>query len=205
MIKQCSLSALQFAVNNAMSLDHQIADKLKLLDEKVINIIIKPLDVSFFIKIKSGAFIFIDKYDGLADTAIHSSPIGLIRLSLLPASKMRSLFNDQVQITGDIEVGQKIKAIFDQVDIDWEGHLANFTGDVVAYQIGNIIRRGVAFKNQLTSSAKYNITDYIHEELRAFPPREEIDDFFTDIDNLALMVERIEAHINQLSMKNEKN
>ncbi|MCK1850929.1 YihY/virulence factor BrkB family protein, partial [Legionella pneumophila] len=34
-----------------------------------------------------------------------------------------------------------------EIDIDWEGHLAHFTGDVVAHQIGSFVRKGLEFKN----------------------------------------------------------
>lgn len=142
-------------------------------------------------------------YEGKPDTIIHSSPLGLIRLSFLPASKARSLFNDKIRLSGDVELGQAVKNLFDELDIDWEGHLAHFTGDVVAHQVGSLFRQGLAFKKQLQESLHLNMSDYLHEELRAFPSREEINDFFNDIDQLALDVERLQAHVNQLKGKHE--
>ena len=138
------------------------------------------------------------EYEGIVDTTITSSPIGLIRLSILPASNVRSLFNDEVQITGDVGLGQELKNIFDNLDIDWEGHVATFTGDVVAYQLGNVVRKGINFQRQFSTSMQHNVTDYLQEELRVFPCSEEIDDFCNDVDIISLDVERLEANINQL-------
>jgi ubiquinone biosynthesis protein UbiJ len=205
MLKKYSLKALEKAINQALSLDEFTSDKLQALNNKVLEVIIAPLDVNFFILFKNGVMCLLAEYNGHADTVIHSSPIGLIRLSLLPASKARSLFNDKVRLSGDIELGQQVKKIFDELDLDWEGHLAHFTGDVVAFQIGSFMRKGLAFKSQLSESMCQNMTEFLQEELRIVPSRAELDDFFSDIDDLSLSVERLQAHVNQLMNFYETN
>lgn len=198
MLKKYSLKALQKAINQAMSLDDMMHSKLLSLDGKVLEMIISPLNVTFFIQFLNGEMLLLDQYDGHADTVIHSNPIGLIRLSLLPPSKARSLFNDKIRMSGDIEFGQHVKKLFDEMDIDWEGHLAHFTGDVVAHQIGSFIRKGMEFKNQFSSSMKQNVTEFLQEELKVLPSRNELEDFFNDVDDLSLSVERLQARITQL-------
>ena len=98
----------------------------------------------------------------------------------------------------DIELGQQVKQLFDQIDIDWEGHLAQFTGDVVAHQIGSLMRKALQFKNQISESMRLNINEYLQEELSLIPSRNELEDFFKDIDELSVDLERLTAHVNQL-------
>lgn len=203
MLKKYSLKALQKAINQAMCLDEHMPEKILALDGKVLEMIIAPLDVHFFIFFNQREMQLLDQYEGHPDTVIHSNPLGLIRLSLLPASKARSLFNDKIKISGDIEFGQQVKQLFDEIDIDWEGHLAHFTGDVVAYQIGSFIRKGIEFKNQFSDSMRHNITEYLQEELRVFPSRNEVEDFFCQVDEISLSVERLQAHVNQLLRHHE--
>lgn len=203
MIKKYSLMALQKAINRALSLDESIPAKIQALDGKVLEIIITPLNVHFFIRFAHHEIQLLTHYDNQPDTIIHSSPLGLIRLSLLPSSKVRSLFNDKIRISGDIELGQRVKKLFDEIDIDWEGHLAHITGDVVAHQIGSLFRHGLAFKRQISTSLRHNVSEYLQEEKRLFPPREEVTDFFNDIDTLTLRAERLTAHINQLLARYE--
>lgn len=205
MLKKYPLRALQTAINQAMKLDPQMSRKLQALDGKVLEMIIAPLAVNFFIQFKEGQALLLDVYEGHADTCIHSNPLGLIRLSLLPASKARSLFNDKIRLSGDIELGQKVKQLFDEIDIDWEGHLAYFTGDVVAHQIGSFLRKGIAFKNQLAQSMSKNSTEYLQEELRILPSRHELNDFYQDIDELSLAVARLQAKLNLLTRPHEIN
>ncbi len=205
MLKKYSLKALQKAINQAMSLDEQMPNKLQTLNGKVLEMIITPLNVNFFIQFKESEMLLLDRYDSHPDTIIHSNPIGLIRLSLLPASKARSLFNDKVRMSGDIELGQNVKKLFDEMDIDWEGHLAHFTGDVVAHQIGTLVRKGIEFKKQFNQNMRQNVTEYLQEELRVFPSRNELEDFYNDVDELSLNVERLQAHVNQLLSAHETN
>lgn len=199
MIKKYALIALQKAMNHALSLDESMPAKLATLDGRVLKMIITPLNVSFYLKFTQHGIVLTDVYEGFIDTTIESSPIGLIRLSFLPASKVRSLFNENIKISGDVELGQQVKQLFDQIDIDWEGHLAQFTGDAIAYQLGSFVRAGLTFKQHLTQSIRQNMTDYLQEEIRAFPSREEINDFFNDVDELSMQVERLAAHVNQLT------
>ncbi|HEE0245293.1 ubiquinone biosynthesis accessory factor UbiJ [Legionella pneumophila] len=205
MLKEYSLKALQTAINQAMKLDEQMPKKLQKLDGKTLEMVITPLNVNFYIRFKGSEMQLLHRIDGRPDTIIHSNPIGLIRLSLLPTSKARSLFNDKIRISGDIELGQSVKKLFDEIDIDWEGHLAHFTGDVVAHQIGSFVRKGLEFKNQFSTSMQQNITEFLQEELRICPSRNELEDFFAEVDELVLSVDRLQAHINNLMRDDEGN
>ena len=198
MIKEYSLSVLQKAMNHGLSLDEATPSKFEALHGKVLKIVINPLNVHFFMRFNHQELELLASFEGDVDTVISSSPLGLIRLSLLPASKVRSLFNDNIKMSGDVELGQAVKKIFDEIDIDWEGHLARFTGDVVAYQVGSFVREGLSFQRGIKDSVCHDMTEYLQEELRIFPPREEVSDFFKDIDELSLSVERLAAHVHQL-------
>lgn len=195
MLKKYSLKALQTAINHALALDNNMPAKITALEGKHLKIIIAPLDVYFYIHFYEGQMQLLDEYDALPDTTIHSNPLGLIRLSLLPASRARSLFNDKIRLSGDVETGQRVKQLFDALDIDWEGHLAHFTGDVVAHQIGSLFRKGRDFSAHFGESMRLNTRDYLQEEARLLPTQNELQDFYRDIDVLTLRVERLQARI----------
>ncbi|QDP71682.1 hypothetical protein FOG18_03400 [Legionella israelensis] len=205
MLKKYSLRALQKAINHALALDPQIPYKISQLHGKVLEVIVAPLSVNFFIRFDEQKIQLLAHYEGSPDTTIHSSPLGLIRLSFLPASKARSLFNDNIRISGDMDLGQQVKKLFDEMDIDWEGHLAHFTGDVIAHQLGSLFRKGRDFTQHFHESMRLNMTEYLQEELRMFPSRRELEDFFNEIDELSLDVERLQAHIQKLMVEHEIN
>lgn len=205
MLKKLSLQALQFAMNQAIGLDETMPHKLKIFDDKLIEIIVAPLQVHFYMGFQKGQIKLSNEIERAPDTIIHSSPIGFIRLSFLPASKMRSLFNDDIKISGDIELGQRLKKIMDSMAIDWEGHLAHFTGDVAAHHIGKVFRKGRAVQKKYTQNFQDQTKDYLLYELQWTPSKAELERFYENVDDLRLRAERLEAHVKYLSVKHEKN
>lgn len=203
MLKEYSLLALQKAINCALALDEDMPSKIKPLEGKVLEVVVNPLNVCFFLTFQDSSIKLLAYYEGIPDTVIHSNPLGLIRLSLLPASKLRSLFNDNIRISGDLDFGQNVKALFDNIDIDWEGHLAHFTGDVVAHQIGSWFREGRAFNRRLVTSLKRSMSEYLQEERKLVPSPQEMQDFYQDVDELNMRLERLIAHFNQLAVDHE--
>ena len=195
MIKKYSLMALQSALNQALKLDINMPEKISALHGKVVKINIAPFHVDFYLGFSEQQIQLMDEWHGVVNTVIESSPWGFMRLSLLPTAKARTLFNNQVTISGDVGLGQAIKQLFDGVDIDWQSHLATVTGDVIAHQVSQMVEKGKAYHHQVSNSWHTTVSDYLHEEVRWFPPEEEIRDFFADVDALALQLERIEARM----------
>lgn len=202
MLKDYSLKILQKALNKALQLDTNITEKLQRFAGKIVEVYIIPLNINFFITFVGNEIELSSKHELPADTIISSSPLGLIRLSLLPISKARSIFNKNMSITGDIELGQDLKKLFDSLEIDWEGHLASFTGDVIAYQVGSIFRRGQNAGRNFKKSMQENLSEYLQHEIRIFPSRLEVEDFYNDINDLVLDTDRLAAHLKKYNENN---
>jgi ubiquinone biosynthesis protein UbiJ len=193
MIKEYSLKALQKAINYALSLDEYSAQRIEALEGKVVEIILSPLEVHFFLTFEKGLLCLCQDSAIFPHTTIKSSPLGLIKLSVLPPSKARSLFNNEIEMQGEVEVGEAVKQLFDALDIDWESHIAAFTGDMVAHQLGSWMRQGLLFKKRISTSLKKNMTEYLQDECRLSPCKEELEDFFQAVEALAMDVARLEA------------
>jgi ubiquinone biosynthesis accessory factor UbiJ len=194
-IKNYSLRLLETALNTALGLDEFVQRKLIAFDSKTILICLMPFQWHFFMRFASGRVVLMLESEDKPDTVIYSTPIGLIRLSILPASKARSLFHDGIRMEGDIQLGQQIKQVMDEIDIDWEGYLAHFTGDMVAYQLGSGFRRMKQAAQQVHNSLTFQMTAYLQEEVALLPSREAVYDFCEDVDKLVLDVERFEAKL----------
>lgn len=52
---------------------------------------------------------------------------------------------------------------------------------------------------------RQNVSEYLQEELRVTPTKYELEDFFAEVDELSLTVERLQAHVNQLVSRYESN
>src|SRR3990167_3846325 len=178
MIKDYSLYLLEVALNKALYLDDSMASKLKPLNAKTIELSLTPFQWSFYLTIENAKIKLATEVTASPDTIIYSSPLGFIRLSLLPASKVRSLFHDGIKIECDVSLGQQLKRIMDEIDIDWEGHIASFTGDVVAHQLGLGVKKLKSVSRNIQSSVAFQLSSYFKDQNSCLPTKEMLNDFF---------------------------
>jgi len=191
-MKQLASAALQEAINKYLALDPNSKIKLKNLSGKVLKLNIKPLEIFFCfeetqIKIKP------ELGSSEVNTTIEGYPLAFIQLHFSSTENAPNLFKQELTINGDIDFGQKARDLFQTIDIDWEEHLSHLTGDIIAHQCANLFKRTVSFTNDISQSMQQNLTEYLQEETKHLPAREEIEDFFDDVDNLKLRLDRLQA------------
>ena len=191
--------ALEAALNRYLSLDPDAAARMAGLSGHCIAIELRGLDLTLFILPgKDGIHIMdsIDAEDGV-DTTLHGTPLGLTQLGL-GGNTGKSLFSGDVTITGDVETGQAFKAILDDMDIDWEEQLSQITGDVIAHQLGNMVRRTRRMIGQGRAVLEQDMGEYLKEELRVLPARIEVKNFCADVNRVRNDTDRLAARIRRL-------
>lgn len=126
-----------------------------------------------------------------------------------PQLKTNSTISDSIIVSSEQRVTeQEIPTATEQLgqtlkDLLSEMNIAQFTGNKLANQINVLLDKGLEFKNQISDSIQCNISDYLQEELQGFTSRNQLDDFIQDLDELSLNIERLEAHIQQLTSGHE--
>jgi ubiquinone biosynthesis protein UbiJ len=88
---------------------------------------------------------------------------------------------ENVSITGDLHVIQTLKNIFTSIDIDWEEKLSHYIGDVAAHIFCQKWRKLCEYQHYAIKSFTRSSREYLQEEMRCFPTRAELTDFFDDI------------------------
>ena len=190
-------SALGLAVNNYLRLDVNTLQRLSALTGKVIAIEFRGLDLTFYLLPQAAGIRIEGAYEGVPDALLSGAPLALARLGIAKHEK-GTLFGGDVEIRGDIELGQRFKAILDGIDIDWEEHLSRVTGDVLAHQVGNVARGMLEWGRNTLDTVSRDVAEYLHEESRDLPTRSEVDEFLARIDTLRLDVDRLEARVQRL-------
>jgi len=89
-----------------------------------------------------------------------------------------------VTIRGDVETGQRFKAILDQLDLDWEEPLARLIGDIPAHRLGKLVRSTTDWARQALETLGRNTAEYLEYEARALATREDVAEFVADVDRL---------------------
>jgi len=195
-----ALSGLEFTLNQYLRLDPDTLDRLAPLTGKVIAIEITGFDAVLHLLPGSGGIQVRGDFPEAPDTILRGSALGLFRLGIA-ADGSDALFQHDVEISGDVGLGQEFKAILQGIDIDWEEELSHLVGDVAAHQAGNLARGVGAWGRQSLRTLELDIGEYLHEEARLLPQRDEIETFAAEVDGLRSDVDRAEQRVQRLQRK----
>lgn len=136
------------------------------------------------------------------DASIAGKAEDLLEL-LLSRQESRALANTAISITGDAVLVQELYNVLGNLDLDWEDYLSPILGDILSNEVGKFSRKAKSLSKSANSSMQRNLHDYLVEETRAVPPREELDSFSDDLDHLRLNIDRAAALAEQIRSRLE--
>ena len=132
-----------------------------------------------------------------ADARISGRLAALIELATSDDQAATSM-RERVRFDGDVAVAQKLQRILAVLEIDWEEILADYTGDRVAFQLHQGMRRlGTRLRGNLDSILMTS-SEYLREEARLTPTRTEFEQFTARVTRLKHDVARSEARLRAL-------
>jgi ubiquinone biosynthesis protein UbiJ len=193
---------LKTALNRILALDPESHARLKALEGKIIRLELETTPRRIFVlEFKDQSIDLLSDIPEHSDLVIKGTPLSLLHMSL---SKNKHLFlGKEIIIQGNLELGQQVIDLFEQLEIDWEEYLSRLTGDVPAHQVSRFLHRAKNFNRRVCETLLRNVNEYIHEEKDLFPPLEALQDFFSDIDELRMDIDRLEARIQQIKRNRE--
>lgn len=200
MMKNAVLATITKALNAYLDLDPESKQRLHSLQDKVITIELLPFHFTFQCTFNSDGFHIDPEEVRSPDATLRGTPLQMLNVLLMPNHRQR-FFTEDLTIEGDASFGQQVVELFDHLSIDWEDYVSHFVGDIPAHHAGRFINRINTWLNATEESLTQNINEYLHEEIKWLPTREALSDFFTDIDNTRMDVDRIEAKISYLHAK----
>jgi ubiquinone biosynthesis protein UbiJ len=171
--------------------------RLAKLAGKVLALDLQGTGLVFHFHIETDGLRVREPGDTVSDARLSGTPLALARLGLNPDAR-DELFSGAVRIEGDVEVAQQIQNLLKSVDIDWEEQLAGVTGDAIAHQAGRAARNLRAWFTRSASHLEQDIGEYLKEESRNLPARDEVDRFLSAVDTLRSDVDRLEARVKRL-------
>lgn len=197
-LPQIFIASIETALNRYMAMDPESMSRLASMEGRVIAIEITGFNQILYLFPAIDGFMVMSDFDGEADTIISGSPLALARLSL-ENNVMPVLFSGDVTITGDTRLGHSFKKILAEINIDWEEQLSRFSGDMIAHQIGNRVKRFSSWFKRSKKSFEMDLGEYLQEETQILPARAEIKRFIHGVDSLREGLDRLQARINRLN------
>ncbi len=194
-------AAMETAVNTYLQMDPEALEQFAVFNEKVIAIELEGTGIKLYCLPNKQGITIMSQYQGDADTLISGRPVSMAKLALLNDTQV--MFEGEVKISGDVELGQKFKKALENIDIDWEEHLSRVTGDVIAHKTGSAIREMASWWRNNKKHAQTNSREYLQQEVDVLPMSEEVEHLYHGIETLRDDTARIEARIKQLLNKNK--
>jgi ubiquinone biosynthesis protein UbiJ len=167
-----------------------IAGKIIAVDLLIINITLYFLPGPEGIRVQ-------DSVDRTADATLIGTPLGLLRAAVR-TSASATVTDGAVEIQGDVETAQQFAEILRSVEVDWEEHLSRICGDTTAHKMGQLLRGLHSWSQQTLESLSEDAGDYLREESRLLPYREEVELWYEAIDDLRAGVDRLQKHLERL-------
>lgn len=192
---------LEKALNHVLQLDPDTLNRLGKLQGKVVKMSFTDWQMDCYILIQERGVHLVGDYQGSVDTTIRGTLIGLLKVSRSGASGP-ALFDQGVEVVGDPELGEQIRDILRQVDLDFEEYLSRFVGDTAAHEISWRTERAIELGKQTWRGIRDNIREFCQVEAQYLPTRGQVEDFYTqvtrlrdDVDRAAARLARIEAKV----------
>jgi ubiquinone biosynthesis protein UbiJ len=114
------------------------------------------------------------------------------------ASLERLMFQGKLSVRGRIELLEAARELLLDLDLDWEGELARWLGDIPAHRLAEGLRRmgrwGVRTRQELHA----DVSEYVFEEARLLPGRHQLDAVRDHLTELEIATDRLEARLARL-------
>lgn len=193
------LAGLEITLNRYLSLDPETLSRLAGMTGKLIAVELRGVGITLYMAPHSGGIQLLQEFDGSVDAVISGTPMALARVGI--GEERGLLFAGEVEIRGDVTLGQRFESVLRELDIDWEEQLSHLVGDAAAHQVGNLVRDALQWGVKSVDTLGRDLTEYFQEESRQLPQRDEVNKFLAAVDVLRNDVERLDARVKRLQAR----
>ncbi|MGX2040783.1 ubiquinone biosynthesis accessory factor UbiJ [Methylocaldum sp. MU1018] len=189
--------ALERAVAHYLSLAPGSAELLAPLAGKVIALRLRPFGTSIYLCPTDSDIQILGDFGGQPDVILAGSIPAFAKLGF-GESVRQSLSSGEIEIDGDMDTARRFQTLFEKLDIDWEAHLAQYTGRAFASTCFDLVRSGLVWAKDSLKILELDLAEYWQEESRELPTPFEVDAFYAEVDRLRADFDRLEARIERL-------
>jgi len=191
------LAAAERVINRALALAPGGGAELDTLAGKVFALHCTAPQLDAYLQPGAGKVRLMGVYDGPVTTSMHGVASDFAELATA-RDPTAALINGRIELEGDSAPLIELQGIIRALEIDWEAPLVDALGDVAGHQLAQLLRAAYGWSRQASTGLERQLEEFIHEEARLSPPRLELDDFYRDVQQLGLQVERLQSRTQRL-------
>lgn len=191
------LAALEAALNRALGLSPHSKAELAQLEDRVFALHCTAPNLDIYLHPGTQGLRLTGVHLGPVTTSIKGKATDFTELATA-SDPTATLINGGLELEGDSAPLLELQRILAALDMDWEAPLVNTLGDVAGHQLAQLLRHAFAWGKQASLSLTRQLDEFIHEEARLSPPRLEVEDFYADLRELGLRVDRLQSRTDRL-------
>lgn len=185
--------ALELLLNQALKLDDQQGEEFRPFDGHVFQLTLTDLKQTFFLiyqtedETRPGTFYVQKHLTGKPDAHIKVSTLNLIQRT------------GEFESSGDFALAHQFMSALQHLEIDWEEQLSKITGDWVAFNVGETVRKGQKAGRSAQQKIGETIKEYLQFEVELLPTASQVHHFNqavtqlnTDFDALAARIAKLQ-------------
>ncbi len=191
-------STAETLVNKALQYDPGSRLALARLQGKVLALELINPELNFYFFPEEDGLRVQSTFDGEITTRVKGSPLDLLALAKSPRL---NLADSGVEVFGNTGFLIELQNIVQSLDIDWEELVSSVVGDIAGHEIGKASSAVNHWFSQRKQSFNRLMGEFLTEEIKATPSKIELENFYRQVDELRLGVDRASAQLKQLLAK----
>lgn len=195
-----ALAGLELAINKALKLDPSAHKQLQQLAPSSLQLDVSDWGLALFILIEADQIQLLQHYEDQCNAVISGPSSAFIEL-LSSEDKGAAMISGDLQLQGNSQLLLQLQAVLTGLELDWEAKLAELIGDIPSHLIGQKARQFFRHAKRSKSKFEQHLHDFIVEEARLLPTRDEVEDFYQQLNELQHRCDRLAARLKKAQQK----
>jgi ubiquinone biosynthesis protein UbiJ len=193
------LAGVELGLNRVLQMDSTALPRLARLEGTVIEVDCQSPALKLFILPGTDGLQLASQWGG-ADCTLSAPASSLLRLALAK-DKTAILHRPDFTLSGDSGVLLELAGILQDLELDWEYELSRWLGPVGSTLLAGHLRSRVNWAGDSLDSLRQTLADYLAEESRSLVGEREAQARFTELDDLKLALDRLDARLERLARR----
>ena len=193
-------AGVELGLNRLLAMDSTALPRLARLSGRVIAVQCSAPAIQLYLLPGADGLQLATHWEVEADCRLQGPAAVLLRLALAD-DKTSLLHSDQLTLQGDSGVLLELAAILQDLELDWQYELARWLGPVAGPLLAGHVQSRASWMKQGAGRLQQMFADYLAEETRTLVGRREAEARFTELGQLNLALDRLEARLQRLAQR----
>lgn len=194
------IDLLELASNKTLEHDPQTHARLQKLQGKTMTLNITTIGQSLSVTPHPEGLEFSQQAPERVDVTLSATLGAMIKISK-DGMENAELDPGELEISGDPIVGQRFAQLISDLNVDWEGLLAERIGDSPAKAVAFAAQQAKLIANDAQLKLKEFVNNLIKDDLQIVADKDDVDDFLDDVDTLRADTDRLHARLERLQAR----